>query len=257
MIEVKDLTFSYGRTPVLFGLSFTLAPGELFSVIGANGCGKTTLLSVLARMLPDFGGSITVDGRDIVSYSSREYARKVSLLSQERQTPEMTVADYVAAGRYPYVGFSGRMSSDDEEAVDRAVRATNIGSFLSKRLGELSGGERQRVYFALLMAQDTTYVLLDEPSSHLDVPSAIAVNETVTAMRQSGKGIISVSHDLSSALKYSDRILLLRDGRAAFLGSPADAVTSGEIEKAFGVRCYPVTVDGEPEYLFKKGNDIL
>ena len=252
MIEVKELTFSYGRVPVLCGLSFTLAPGELCSVVGVNGCGKTTLLSLLSRRLSPSGGTIEVDGRRAESYSSKEYARKISLLSQERQVSNMAVADYVAAGRYPYVGFSGRMTREDENAVACAVKAAGIEAFLHKRLTELSGGERQRVYFALLMAQDTPYVLMDEPCSHLDLPSAVALNGLVSALRDSGKAVLSVSHDLSAAMKCSDRILLLDRGRLVYDGVPDSEECFDGLERVFGVCCHKVSVDGQIEYFFKK-----
>ena len=253
MIEVKDLTFGYGRVPLLCGISFTLSQGELCSVVGVNGCGKTTLLSLLSRRLSPSEGTVEVDGRRAEGYSSREYARKISLLSQERQVSNMTVCDYVAAGRYPYVGFSGRMTEEDEHAVERAVRAAGIESFLQRRLTELSGGERQRVYFALLMAQDTPYVLMDEPCSHMDLPSAVAMNELVSTLRDSGKGILAVSHDLASSLKHSDRILLLENGRLVYNGAPDCEACFDGLERVFGLRCHKITIDGQTEYFFKRG----
>lgn len=253
MIKANDLTFGYKSGTVLRGVSLTLSEGELCSVIGANGSGKTTLIRLLARLSAPREGSIEIDGKSAADYTQKEYARKVSLLPQERTFPTVTVSDLIASGRYPYLGFSGKFGDSDIRALDRAVSLTGTEAFLSKKVTELSGGERQRVAFALLLAQDTPYILLDEPSTHLDLRGASETDRLIQSLKEDGKGILSVSHDLSSALKYSDKLLILDGGCVAFYGTPYGAIESGAIEKAFGVTCVKYTDGGETEYFFKKG----
>jgi len=252
MIKLENVSFKYKKRTVTDSISMTLECGEICSVIGANGSGKTTLLRLISRLLTPQSGNIEIDGKNIGEYSTKEYAKKVSLLPQSRPIPAVTVYDYVAGGRYPYLGFSGKLSVKDTDAVEKAVSLTGIHFLIDKKLTELSGGERQRVYFAQILAQDTPYVLLDEPGTHLDIMNLAETENLMSALRERGKGIISVSHDLSSAIKNSDRILVLEDGKAMFFGTPREAIDKGITEAVFGVRCYEQTVDGETEYFFRR-----
>lgn len=253
MIKADNLIFGYKNKTVIDGVSLSLSGGELCSVIGVNGSGKTTLVRLLDRSLRPSGGSISVDGRDALSYSPKEYARSVSRLPQTRQYPRVTVSDFIASGRYPHLGFSGRLTPGDVSALDRAVELTSTEQLLDRYLNELSGGEAQRVCFAMLLAQDTPYVLLDEPSTFLDAAGSLEITELMLKLRAIGKGVLAVSHDLSSVLKYSDKLLVIDGGRAAFYGSPSDGALLPVIERTFGVKCSVCEVDGEKEYFFKKG----
>ena len=252
MIKVNNISFGYKRKKILSGVSLTVEGGELCSVIGVNGSGKTTLLRILARALAPIDGSVEVCGKGASEYTQKDYAKLISYLPQQRYVPSATVYDYVSAGRYPYLGFSGRLTAKDEKAIENAVGLTGIGELLDKRLTELSGGELQRVYFAQLLTQGTPFILLDEPATHLDVSNLADTEELILSLRQSGRGIVSVSHDLSSALRLSDKLLVLDGGSAAFYGTPSEALSSGVIERVFGVRVFEQTIDGEIEYFFKK-----
>lgn len=252
MIKVCDISFGYKNHKILCGISLTLGAGELCSVIGVNGSGKTTLIKLLGRTLTPDSGSIEVDERPIDSYTPKELAKKVSRLSQSRDIPDASVSDLIASGRYPYLGFSGRLGDSDIAALDAAVEMTDTAPLLGKKVRELSGGERQRVYFAMLLAQNTPYVLLDEPTTYLDAASRFEMYRLIDKMKEMGKGILSVSHDIPYAIKHSDKILIIDGGRAVFYGSPSDHDAIGLIEKVFGVRFVESRVDGEKEYFIKE-----
>ena len=252
MIKINELVFGYKKKNVINGISFTLERGELCSLIGTNGSGKTTLIRLIDRSLTPRGGSVTVDSILAADHSAKEYARKISRLPQSRGVPSVSVADLIAGGRYPYLGFSGKLTENDIQKLNAAIELTDTAHLLSRDMRELSGGERQRVYFAMLLAQDTPYVLLDEPATFLDVAAQIELYSLIKKLKDMGKGILSVSHDLSFALKYSDKILLLENGKAAFYGTPSDPELLASIEKVFGVRCLEQVVDGEKEYFFKE-----
>ena len=252
MIKAENLSFEYKGRSILRDLSMTLAGGELCSVIGANGSGKTTLIRLLGRALTPSGGSIEVDSRNSTDYSSKEYAQKISVLHQSRHSPSISAADFIAGGRYPYLGFSGRLTDADIAALNDAVALTGTESLLDRDLRQLSGGERQRVCFAMLLAQSTPYVLLDEPSTFLDAAAQIELYGLIKGLKSKGKGILAVSHDLSFALKYSDKILLLKNGSVAFCGKPSDSRLFGAVEQALGVRIVSHTVENETEYFIKE-----
>ena len=252
MINAQNISFSYKTKTILDGISLTLEKGELCSIIGVNGSGKTTLIRLLGRSLVPSCGTIEVDGRASRLYSPKDFEKKISRLPQSRELPISSVADFIASGRYPYLGFSGKLSESDICALDKAVELTDTAHLLNKSMRELSGGERQRVYFAMLLAQDTPYVLLDEPVTYLDAPGRIELYELIQMLKDEGKGILSVSHDLSFALAHSDKLLLLENGRAAFYGSPDDTKLIPSLERVFGIKCIQCNVEGETEYFFKK-----
>ena len=252
MIKVCDLSFGYKNHKILGGISLTLEAGELCSVIGVNGSGKTTLIKLLGRLLTPDSGSIEVDERPISDYTPKDLAKKISRLSQSRDIPDVSVSDLIASGRYPYLGFSGRLGDSDISVLNSATEMTNTSSLLGRNVRKLSGGERQRVYFAMLLAQDTPYVLLDEPATYLDAASRFELYRLIGRMKEMGKGILSVSHDLPYAIKHSDKILILDGGNAVFYGPPSDHNALEIIEKVFGVRCVESIVDGEKEYFIKE-----
>lgn len=252
MISVENISFSYKTEQILDGVSLTLEKGELCSVIGVNGSGKTTLIRLMGGMLSPSKGVITLDGKDTRAYSQKEYAQKISRLPQSRDIPSVLSADLIASGRYPYLGFSGRLSENDVAAVNRAIELTDTAGLLNRPLRELSGGERQRVYFAMLLAQDTPYVLLDEPATHLDTPGRLELYRLIRMLKDSGKGVLSVSHDIAFALKYSDKLLVLENRSAAFYGDSKEDSAIHTIERVLGVKSIKCTADGETEYFFKE-----
>lgn len=253
MIQLDDLCFSYGGRTVLNNISAAFSPGKLYAVLGPNGSGKTTLIRLLSRLLLPDSGSLTLDEKSYTCYGRKEFARQLALLPQTRPIPAISVQDLVSHGRFPYLGLSRTPGRADLEAVDRAMAAVNVQDFAGRDLRRLSGGERQRVYLALLLAQDTRYVLLDEPTTYLDASAQFSVMENLKRMSQDGKCVIAVLHDLNLALSFSDEICLLNQGHIAAFGAPEALVKQGVLDRVFSVRCRSVVVDGIKEYIIRPG----
>lgn len=253
MIQLDDLNFSYGGRTVLHNLSAAFSPGKLYAVLGPNGSGKTTLIRLLSRLLLPDSGSLTLDGKSYESYGRKEFARQLALLPQTRPIPAISVQDLVSHGRFPYLGLSRTPGKDDLDAVERAMAAVNVQAFAGRDLRQLSGGERQRVYLALLLAQDTRYVLLDEPTTYLDASAQFSVMENLKCMSRDGKCVIAVLHDLNLALSFADEICLLDQGRIAAFGAPEALVEQGVLDRVFSIRCRSVVVDGIKEYIIRPG----
>lgn len=253
MIQLDDLNFSYGGRTVLHNISAAFSPGKLYAVLGPNGSGKTTLIRLLSRLLQPDSGSLTLDGKSYACYGRKDFARQLALLPQARPIPAISVQDLVSHGRFPYLGLSRTPGKDDLDAVERAMAAVNVQAFAGRDLRQLSGGERQRVYLALLLAQDTRYVLLDEPTTYLDASAQFSVMENLKCMSQDGKCVIAVLHDLNLALSFADEICLLDQGRIAAFGAPEALVEQGVLDRVFSIRCRSVVVDGIKEYIIRPG----
>ena len=253
MIQLDNLCFSYGGRTVLNNISAAFSPGKLYAVLGPNGSGKTTLIRLLSRLLLPDSGSLTLDEKSYTCYGRKEFARQLALLPQTRPIPAISVQDLVSHGRFPYLGLSRTPGRADLEAVDRAMAAVNVQAFAGRDLRRLSGGERQRVYLALLLAQDTRYVLLDEPTTYLDASAQFSVMENLKCMSQDGKCVIAVLHDLNLALSFADEICLLDQGRIAAFGAPEALVEQGVLDRVFSIRCRSVVVDGIKEYIIRPG----
>ena len=253
MIQLDNLSFSYGGQTVLHNLSAIFTPGKLYAVLGPNGSGKTTLIRLLGRLLQPDSGSLCLDSKPYASYGRKEFARQLALLPQTRPIPAISVQDLVSHGRFPYLGLSRTLGKDDLDAVERAMAAVNVQAFAGRDLRQLSGGERQRVYLALLLAQDTRYVLLDEPTTYLDASAQFSVMENLKCMSQDGKCVIAVLHDLNLALSFADEICLLDQGRIAAFGAPEALVEQGVLDRVFSIRCRSVVVDGIKEYIIRPG----
>lgn len=253
MIQLDDLNFSYGGRTVLHNISAAFSPGKLYAVLGPNGSGKTTLIRLLSRLLQPDSGSLTLDGKSYACYGRKEFARQLALLPQARPIPAISVQDLVSHGRFPYLGLSRTPGKDDLDAVERAMAAVNVQAFAGRDLRQLSGGERQRVYLALLLAQDTRYVLLDEPTTYLDASAQFSVMENLKCMSQDGKCVIAVLHDLNLALSFADEICLLDQSRIAAFGAPEALVEQGVLDRVFSIRCRSIVVDGIKEYIIRPG----
>lgn len=250
MIEAMHLFFSYGARPVLRDFSASFAPGLLYGIVGPNGCGKTTLIRLLCGLSEPREGALSLDATPYSVFSSKELARKVSLMPQIASLPPISGEELVGRGRYPYWGFSGRMSPSDLQAVQYALQRAEASSFAHRDVTKLSGGERQRICLAMLLAQDTPYVLLDEPTTYLDISHRFALMEQMRALREEGKCVIAVLHDLSLALRYCDRILVLEEGMVQSFDTPENILSSGVLDRVFSLSCRAVEVDGKREYLF-------
>lgn len=236
MIEFDRVTAGYHGMPVLQEVGFAVPQGSITAVIGPNGSGKTTLLRTVIRRLPLQDGQIKIQGRPLQAYERRELARTVAFMPQVREVPAITVRALVTHGRFPYLGMTRQLRAADRAAVDRALEQTGTAAWQSRDLRELSGGERQRVYLAMALAQDTGLILLDEPTTYLDMGSQFALLELVQKLNRQGKTIVMVLHDLGLALQYSTRVVVLHRGRLAACETPHALYQSGQIETVFGVQ---------------------
>ncbi|MBP5189935.1 MAG: ABC transporter ATP-binding protein [Bacteroidales bacterium] len=237
MIEVKNLSYSYGKKEILRDLSFTIGDGTFTAILGANGSGKTTLLRCIAGLTAAQQGHIDIDGQAIGSYNARERARKVALVQQHPQTDlEFSAFETVLMGRNPYQRHLQNESKADWDIVEQVMRQTNTFHLRFSLPGEMSGGELQRVMIARALAQQTPYLLLDEPTSSLDIAHQFEIMELLTDInRNEGKTILIVVHDLNLALRYCPETILLYDKSLLFKGSTKEALVNERIQKAFGV----------------------
>jgi iron complex transport system ATP-binding protein len=240
IIEVDSLTFGYGQSPILKDLSFDLVPGQFLAIIGPNGAGKTTLLNLLCGLLRPQSGSIRIDSLGIGSYSIKTLAQKVAVVRQEFVPVfDFTVAQVVSMARTPYLGAFGFEGRADLEIAAEALEMTDIAHFASRPLGRLSGGERQRVFIARALAQDTPILLLDEPTSFLDLKHQVAIYDLLKKLQlEKGKTVVAVTHDINLAGQYCDQTLLVGADHSYFIGRPDEVFCRCRIEGIFGVRAF-------------------
>ena len=220
MIEVKDVTKRYGKSVVVDDVTVSLPSGGLTAIVGANGAGKSTLLSMVARLLGADTGEITVGDLDVAKADSRELAKRLAILRQNNDVQaRLTVTDLVGFGRYPHSG--GRHTKEDREAIDRAIRWMGLDELRDRFLDEMSGGQRQRAFVAMVLAQDTEYVLLDEPLNNLDIAHSVQMMKHLqSAAREFGRTIIVVLHDINFAARYADYICAVKAGQIVEFGTP-------------------------------------
>ncbi|MEU3962468.1 ABC transporter ATP-binding protein [Streptomyces buecherae] len=231
------------------GVDLTIAPGQVVAIVGPNGCGKSTLLRAMARLHQPHAGTVTVGGDDVWRLRQRDAAHRVSLLPQSPQAPEaVTVAGLVRYGRHPHQGLFRQWSREDERAVRAALTATGVADLAERRLDQLSGGQRQRCWLAMVLAQETPVVLLDEPTSALDLGHAVEVLELVREVATAGRTVVMVLHDLTSAARYADVIVAMRDGEVVASGPPREVVDAALVERLYGVPAdvLAAPVDGSP-----------
>ena len=249
-LSAQDLVLSYGERLVVDGLSVTLPAGQITIIVGANACGKSTLLRGLSRLLKPAGGTVLLGGRDIHSRPAREVARILGLLPQTPVAPDgITVADLVGRGRYPHQGWFRQWTPGDDDAVAAALEATGTLDLAERNVDELSGGQRQRVWIAMALAQETRILLLDEPTTFLDVTHQIEVLDLITDLnRRAGTTVAIVLHDLNLAARYADHLIAMKSGAVAAQGAPADVVTEDLVRDVFGLesRVIPDPVSGTP-----------
>ena len=239
-MELRDVSFSYGKAPFIEGLSAVFPHGAVTSIVGPNGCGKSTMIKLIDGLLRPQAGEVLVDGVDTFSLKAKERARRVAVLAQASRPPAMTVEALVACGRYPHQARQGRLSREDREHVERALELAGIERFRNHELRRLSGGERQRAFIAMTLAQDTDLIVLDEPTTYLDIRACHELMQLVRCLNeQQGKTVVMVIHDLDLALRYSDRLLVMERGRACCAGTVAEVLDAAAIEHAFGVSIRP------------------
>ncbi len=235
--------------PVLRDVDVAIPEGELTVIVGPNACGKSTLLKTLARMLPAQSGRVLLDAEPIGKLAPKAVARRLGLLPQSPSAPDgITVSDLVSRGRYPHQNLLRQWSPEDERAVWDALVAANVADLADRNVDELSGGQRQRVWVAMALAQETPLLLLDEPTTYLDVAHQIEVLNLTRRLHREGRTVVLVLHELHLAFRYATHLIVMRDGEIDAEGRPEDVVTAGLIERVYDLPCrvIPDPVTGRP-----------
>lgn len=236
MISIVDLHASYAGAEILHGISADFPAGKISVVMGPNGCGKSTTLRSLVRLVPDIRGSVTLDGQELAALTPQELARRVAYLPQSRNVPDISVERLVLHGRFPYLSYPRRYRQEDLDQVARALDWVGLTELRRRKLGQLSGGQRQKAYLAMALAQDTEVILMDEPTTFLDIRNQFEMLDRARALADSGKTVVMILHDFESVLRYADRVILMAEGRILTAGDAGTVLRSREIAAAFGVR---------------------
>lgn len=232
-ISVSGVSCGYGKKTVLFDFSASFEKGQITCITGPNGCGKSTLLKTVVGSVVPFSGKIFVD--DAFVSKPVERAKKIAFLPQGKEVSDMTVFETVLHGRFPHLSFPRVYCEKDRKKAFLCLESMGLSHLCDSPVSTLSGGMRQKVYIAMALCQDTEYILLDEPTTYLDISNVFELFDTIKKLAQSGKGIVLVLHDLVTALQFSDRVLVMNEGRNVFFGSPDDIVEAGVIKDVFGV----------------------
>ncbi|AHV95138.1 ABC transporter ATP-binding protein [Paenibacillus sabinae] len=238
-LETKDLTLAYREKPVINGLNLKLPKGEITVFVGSNGCGKSTLLRSLARLLKPLRGAIVLDGQKISSMPTKEVAKRLAILPQGPIAPEgLTVHQLVRQGRYPHQNWLKQWSQEDEKKVQKALEDTNLTAFADRSVDSLSGGQRQRAWIAMTLAQDTDIILLDEPTTYLDMTHQIEILDLLFDLNEEeNRTIIMVLHDLNLACRYAHHIVAIKDQQVYAQGQPEHVITEALVKDVFQLNC--------------------
>ncbi len=236
MIALKNLTVGYHGEALLSQVNLEFPQGQVTVLLGPNGCGKSTLLKTVLGLLPPLGGEILYDGEPISSLSGGAVARKAAYMAQNHTVPSIVAQRMVLHGRFPYLSFPRKYRKEDHEAVRRALETAGGLDLSNRPMQELSGGQRQKVYLAMALAQETGTILMDEPTTWLDIRHQLEVMATARALAESGRAVGLVSHDLCLALRTADRVAVLAQGALQLAAPPEEAFASGVLDLAFGVR---------------------
>jgi iron complex transport system ATP-binding protein len=238
-LNADHVALAYDQREIVADLSIRIPPASVTAIVGANACGKSTLLRGLARLLKPKGGVVHLDGADIHRLPTKEVARRLATLPQSPSAPDgITVADLVGRGRYPHQTWLRQWTAADEQAVAAAMAATEIVELAARSVDELSGGQRQRVWIAMALAQDSPIMLLDEPITYLDLAHQVEILDLLADLNQrDGRTIVLVLHDLNHACRYSHQLVAMRGGAIVAQGRPHDVVTEQLVQRVFGLRC--------------------
>ena len=233
-LTTENLVVGYGKVPIVKGVNITVPEGKITALLGPNGCGKSTLLKALSRILSAQSGAVLWHEEKIEQISSRQLAQQLALLPQSQEPPEgVTVRDAVSYGRSPYTGFWGQLSVHDKAIVEQSLKATGVECFAERAVTDLSGGQRQRVWLAMTLAQDTDYILLDEPTTYLDMNHQVELMKLLRKLNQQGKTIVTVLHDINQACRYCDHLIVMQEGQVISEGAPDVVLTSELLAKVF------------------------
>ncbi|MFC0559109.1 ABC transporter ATP-binding protein [Halalkalibacter alkalisediminis] len=261
-IQTTGLSIGYHDRLLFEDLDLTIPRGEISVFVGSNGCGKSTLLRSIARLLKPTQGSILLEGKDVHHMSSKEVAKKMGILPQSPISPEgLTVHDLVKQGRYPHQSWLKRWTEDDSEKVEAAMKATRVDELRNRPVDELSGGQRQRAWIAMTLAQDTDVILLDEPTTYLDMTHQIEILDLLFELNEShSRTIIMVLHDINLASRYAHNIIAIKDGTVFRQGTPEAIINCELVRAVFGMECQ-VAIDplfGTPHCIpFGRGRCVV
>ncbi|WP_426450247.1 ABC transporter ATP-binding protein [Paenibacillus sp. S-38] len=252
MVEVRSVSKKYGNKNVVENVSVNITPGKITSFIGPNGAGKSTLLSMMCRLLSKDGGEVFIEGREIGQWKSNDLAKKISILKQTNHINiRLTIRELVAFGRFPY--SQGRLTPEDQRYITEAIDYMELGPMQDKFLDQLSGGQRQRAYLAMVLAQDTEYILLDEPLNNLDMKHSVQIMKVLRRLADElGKTVVIVIHDINFASCYSDYIVALKDGRVVGDGVTEEIITSELLQEVYDMDIRIQEIDGNRICIYYK-----
>ena len=253
MVEIKNLSAGYPGKPVLHNVTMTAPTGKVTAILGPNGCGKSTLLKAICGILPADGGEVRIHGEETLALHRKKVAQKVAYLPQSRQMPEITAERLVLHGRFPYLSYPRRYRPQDYAAAKEAMETMGIGDLAETQLAQLSGGQRQKVYIAMALAQDTPVILLDEPTTYLDVSHQLRLMRQARELTGRGKTVVMVVHDLSHAMAAADWVVLMENGRVVLEGTPEEVFLSNRIEPLFGIKLGRVKTENGWHYYCMEG----
>jgi ABC-type cobalamin/Fe3+-siderophores transport system ATPase subunit len=258
MIKLNNVTSGYMGINIIKNISLNFEKGKIISIIGKNGCGKTTLLKTASKIIEPYSGDILLNGKNIFNMTNKETAKIISYLPQNRDIPNIRVYDLVMHGRFPYLGFPRIPKYEDKIKVQEALHILGIEKYKNKNVKELSGGQRQKVYIGMVLAQDTEIVFLDEPTTFLDINHQLEILEIVKKLKKMGKTVVMVIHDLNSALAYSDMVCLMDKGEVVIYDKPQKVYESRHIEKVFDINCHEVCASDkyDKQYIFSYASNL-
>lgn len=251
MIRLEKVYAGYYNKEILKDISLTFEDGNITTIIGPNGSGKSTIIKVISRIINPFNGKIFIDNKPLNEMSLKDSAKLISVLHQMKTIPPIDVETLVSSGRFPYTGFFRKLSKNDKSLVEKAMEAAGVIQFRHKNLREMSGGERQKAFIAMTLAQDTKFVLLDEPTTFLDINHQLDILRLIQKLKDMGKTIIMVLHDLAQAISYSDKIVVIDDGRIVDADVPSKIVDKGIIDQVFKVKSKCFYNEGKAYYFFE------
>lgn len=237
MIHLCDISAGYGGQAVIQNINLHFETGNIYSIIGKNGCGKSTLLKVASGLLVPYTGKVLLGQSSLSVLSAKQRAQRIAVLPQMRDVPQITVHSLVMHGRFPYLGFPRNPSPKDKEIVEQCMAQMGVTAYRNNSIRALSGGERQKVYLAMMLAQQADVLLLDEPTTYLDINHQLDLLDLLVMLRNEGKTIVMVMHDIAHALQYSDVVCVMEHGRIATVGTPEQIYKSGKIQSVFHINC--------------------
>lgn len=249
MLEVRNLCAGYQGKEVLHKITASFAPGEITGILGPNGCGKSTLLKVIAGLQKPTSGQVLLDGQSLVELPPKKSAQKIAYLPQSRNVPEISALRMVLHGRFCYLSYPRRYRAQDYEAARQALAWIGASDLADQSVSELSGGQRQKIYIAMALAQNADTILMDEPTTYLDIKNQLEVMEMAHRLAALGKAVVMVVHDLNAVLHYADHVFLLANGMVTAAGTPDQVFESGKLQQVFGVRVQALaTPEGKQYY---------